>query len=302
MPAAEQDKPATELVRFVRDNQKAGLKDAQIRQIAVKAGWDSTAVDDAISYVRVNAAPTPEPTGATEQKKKGAEAISAAVNVPTNAPPPGVAAPPTSQQATPAQPETPTATIPDSAAVVPLTKEPAARPAGGVGVVKGSGPYEYKIGEGDVLQISVYGEPGASVQSVVVRPDGRITVPLVKEVSVAGLTPPQLETILSEQLSPLIRAPDVTVVVAQINSKKIYLTGALKREGILPYTYRMTVMQAISEAGGLTDYAKRKKIYVLRNQDGKQLQLPFDYDAVLKGRRMELNIPLVPGDQIVVPN
>jgi polysaccharide export outer membrane protein len=160
---------------------------------------------------------------------------------------------------------------------------------------------EYLIGEGDVLQISVYGEPTASVAGATVRPDGRISMPLVKDILVAGLTPSQVETIMQAQLSKAIRAPDVTVIVSQINSKKIFLTGAVKREGPLKYTYRMTVLQAISEAGGLTDYAKRKKIYILHTENGKLNRLPFDYTAVLKGEQLGQNIVLSAGDTIVVP-
>ena len=139
------------------------------------------------------------------------------------------------------------------------------------------------------------------LQSATVRPDGKISMPLIKEVAVAGLTPAQVEATIQEQLSKIIRAPDVTVIVAQINSKKIFLTGAVKREGPLKYTYRMTVLQAISEAGGLTDYAKRKNIYVLHNENGRQYRLPFNYISVLKGESMEQNIMLSPGDTIVVP-
>jgi polysaccharide export outer membrane protein len=163
-------------------------------------------------------------------------------------------------------------------------------------------PDDYLIGAGDLLQVSVWKEPDASVPSAVVRPDGKISMPLLKEVSVAGLTPTQTEKLIASELARFINGADVTVVVAQINSKKIYAIGAVKKEGPIPYTYRMSVMQAISEAGGLTDYAKRKKIYVLRNEGGRQYKLAFDYDAVLKGERMELNIPLSPGDTLVVPH
>ena len=104
-------------------------------------------------------------------------------------------------------------------------------------------------------------------------------------------------------LSKQIRAADVTVIVSGINSKKVFFVGGgVKKEGPIPYTYRMTIMQGLSEAGGLTDYAKRKKIYVLRNENGRQYKLAFDYDAVLRGEHMELNLPLLPGDTIVVPN
>lgn len=161
---------------------------------------------------------------------------------------------------------------------------------------------EYQIGEGDVLQISVWGEPAASVPSVVVRPDGKISMPLLNDVRVAGLTPAQAEKLITDGLANMIKAANVTVMVAQINSKKIYLLGAVKKEGTIPYSYRITVLQALSEAGGLTEYAKRKKIYVMRNENGQEHRLPFDYDAVVKGQHMELNISLLPGDTIVVPH
>jgi polysaccharide export outer membrane protein len=162
---------------------------------------------------------------------------------------------------------------------------------------------EYQIGEGDVLQVSVWGEAAASVPSVVVRPDGMISMPLIKDVKVSGMTPAEAEKTITELLSKQIRAADVTVIVSGIHSKKVFFVGGgIKKEGPIPYTYRMTIMQGISEAGGLSDYAKRKKIYVLRNENGRQYKLPFDYDAVLKGERMELNLPLLPGDTIVVPN
>ncbi|HZS70291.1 MAG TPA: polysaccharide biosynthesis/export family protein [Candidatus Acidoferrum sp.] len=163
-------------------------------------------------------------------------------------------------------------------------------------------PDDYQIGAGDTLQISVWKEPEASVANAVVRPDGKIGMPLLKEVEVVGLTPREAEKIITSRLSKYIPAADVTVVVSGINSKKIYIVGAVKKEGPIPYTYRMTVLQALSEAGGLNDYAKRKKIYVLRTENGKEYKLPFDYDAVLKGERMELNIPLLPNDTVVVPH
>jgi len=163
-------------------------------------------------------------------------------------------------------------------------------------------PYDYKIGAGDVLQISVWKEPDASVPSVVVRPDGMISLPLVKDVSVLGLTPKRAEATIAEELRRFITDADVTLVVAEINSKKVYLVGALKKEGPVAYTYRMSVIQAISEGGGLTDYAKRKKIYVLRNEDGRQTRVPFNYDAVIKGEHMEMNIALLPDDTVVVPH
>lgn len=163
-------------------------------------------------------------------------------------------------------------------------------------------PEDYRIGAGDVLQIMVWKEPEASVPSVVVRPDGKIAMPLLKDVEVVGLTPREAERLITDRLSKLITAADVTVVVTQINSKKIFLVGAVRREGPVPMQYRMSILQAISEAGGLTDYAKRKKIYLLRTENGKQYRFPFDYEAVIKGEHMEQNIWVAPEDTIVVPH
>ncbi len=129
-----------------------------------------------------------------------------------------------------------------------------------------------------------------------------ISMPLTKELRVVGLTPTEAANLITEKLVKQIQEPDVTVIVTGMVSKKIYANGAgVKREGPIPYTYAMTIMQAISEAGGLSDYAKRKKIYVLRNVNGKQTMFPFDYDAVLKGEHMDLNIIMVPGDVLVAP-
>jgi polysaccharide export outer membrane protein len=162
-------------------------------------------------------------------------------------------------------------------------------------------PPDYRIGAGDVLQVVVWKEPDASVPAAMVRSDGRITLPLVKEIYVLGLTPAELERSLTEKLGKYVVGADVTVVPSQIVSNKIYLIGGVRREGPVVLSRSMTVLQAITEAGGVTDYAKTKRIYVLRNQDGKQVRLPFDYNAVIKGERIEQNITLMPDDTVVVP-
>jgi polysaccharide biosynthesis/export protein len=163
-------------------------------------------------------------------------------------------------------------------------------------------PDDYQIGAGDTLQVSVWKEPDVTVPSVVVRPDGRITVPLIKEVQVAGLTPREAEKIITEGLTKFIADANVTVVVAAINSKKIYVIGAVRKEGTLPYTYGMSVLQALSEAGGLTDYARRRKIYVLRSESGREYRLDFNYEEAVKGERMDQNITLLAGDTVVIPH
>jgi polysaccharide export outer membrane protein len=282
LPAQDQAKaPAKELTQYIRDAQKAGLKDAEIQQSAVKSGWPEQLVTEALTYIRSSASAAPakvDPPAATS---------------PT--------APKTIVEDKPAS-DKPVAL---AASVSPNASDAVPDPTVGVkpAVTNRGVPDEYRIGEGDVLGISVWGEPAASVASVVVRPDGIISMPLIKDVRVAGMTPAEAEKTITDLLSKQIRAADVTVIVSGINSKKVFFVGGgVKKEGPLQYSYRMTIMQGISEAGGLTDYAKKKKIYVLRNENGRQYKLPFDYDAVLRGERMELNLLLLPGDTIVVPN
>jgi polysaccharide export outer membrane protein len=159
----------------------------------------------------------------------------------------------------------------------------------------------YRIGPGDVLAIVVRKEPDASADSVVVRSDGAITVPILKEVAASGLSPSELEKTLTEQYARFIREPDVTVVVKEIHSEKVFVVGAVRNEGPVSVSTPLTALQAIAAAGGLTDYAKKSKITILRVQDGKQVRIPFDYSAVVKGSAPDRNIYLNPGDTIIVP-
>jgi len=282
LPAQEQAKvPAKELTQYIKDAQKAGLKDPDIQQSAVKSGWPEQLVTEALTYLHAAESGAPAKTDPAAS--------------------PATATPKTAVE------DKPAADKPAALANLEPRNTTAAEPEPTVGVKPAAPnrgvPDEYKIGEGDVLGISVWGEPAASVNSVVVRPDGIISMPLIKDVRVAGMTPAEAEKTITDLLSKQIRAADVTVIVSGINSKKVFFVGGgVKKEGPIAYTYRMTIMQGISEAGGLTDYAKRKKIYVLRNENGRQYKLPFDYDAVLRGEHMELNLPLLPGDTIVVPN
>lgn len=178
----------------------------------------------------------------------------------------------------------------------------ATAPAAGGGTTTRSVTDDYRIGSGDTLQISVWREPEVSVPSVVVRADGRVTMPLIKEVSVGGLSVAQAEATITEALRKYITEANVTVVVATTNSKKVYVIGAVKKEGPLAYTYGMSVIQALSEAGGLTDYARRKRIYILRSENGREYRLDFNYEEVVRGERMSQNVMLLAGDTVVVPN
>ena len=161
-------------------------------------------------------------------------------------------------------------------------------------------PNDYIIGEQDALMITVWKEKEIS-GGVVVRPDGKITVPLVGEIKVVGMTPVQLQDLLVERLKPFVTVPQVSVAVTQINSRKVYLIGQAAREGSFTINSSTTVLQVITQAGGLKDFAKRKKIYILRNQGQKQTRFSFDYDAVIRGNKTDQNILLQPGDTIVVP-
>ena len=159
----------------------------------------------------------------------------------------------------------------------------------------------YRIGAGDVLRISVWREPEVSVDGVTVRSDGKISLPLIKEVFALDVAPSDLETVLTREFSRYINNPAVTVIVREINSQKIYLVGGVVRPGSLPLRTPMTVLQVLAEAGGLTDYAKRKRIYILRKDGDQESRLQFNYEAVLKGENPEQNIPVRAGDTIVVP-
>jgi len=181
---------------------------------------------------------------------------------------------------------------------------PAAAQASGSGVESRENrgiPEQYIIGEGDVLQVSVWKEPEASLGSVVVRADGKITMPFIKEIVVAGLSPAQAEQEVTARLKPFITEPDVTIVVREVHSKKIYLVGAVRRTGAVELRYPMTVLQAITEAGGLTDFAKRKNIYILRTQNGTQQKLPFNYQEAIRGDARVQNYWLMPNDMVIVP-
>jgi polysaccharide export outer membrane protein len=162
-------------------------------------------------------------------------------------------------------------------------------------------PDKFIIGEGDVLQVSVWKEPDASVASMVVRADGKITVPFIKEIMVTGMTAAQAEEIIAAKLKPFITDPDVTVVVREVHSKKIYLVGALRKTGAVEMNHPMTVLQALTEAGGPNDFAKKKDIYVLRTSKGSQVKLPFNYDAAIKGEQAGKDYWLMPNDMVVLP-
>jgi len=158
----------------------------------------------------------------------------------------------------------------------------------------------YEIGADDQLNISVWNEANIS-RTVPVRPDGKISLPLINDVQATGLTPMQLAMSIAEKLKKFIADPQVTVIVTGINSRRYYIVGEMNRAGAFPLLPNMTVLQALSSAGGFTQFANQKSIYVLRILEGKSVKFPFNYKEVIKGNHPEQNIVLKPGDTIVVP-
>src|SRR5579862_6750449 len=155
------------------------------------------------------------------------------------------------------------------------------------------GRSDYVIGPDDTLRISVWKEPDMSV-NLPVRPDGKISMPLLDDVQAAGMTPMQLGASIREKLKKYIEDPRVTVVVTAMNSQRIYVLGEVIHTGAMPLLPGMTVLQALSSAG-FTQFANLKSIYLLRVIDGKQTKMPFNYKDAIKGRSMQQNITLKPG-------
>jgi|SRR5271166_4645133 len=159
----------------------------------------------------------------------------------------------------------------------------------------------YVIGAEDVISVDVWKEPEMS-KTVPVRPDGMISLPLIGEIKAAGYTPVQLQGILADSMKKMISDPQVTVVVDKIGSLNFNIVGEVNRPGYFPLTRRMTVLDAIAMAGGFKDFAKIKKVYVLRTAaNGTQERLPFNYKQVIAGKNPQQNIELQPRDTIVVP-
>lgn len=163
---------------------------------------------------------------------------------------------------------------------------------------KPSNETEYKIGPQDVLQIDVWKEPEFT-RTIPVRPDGKVSLPLLNDVQAAGLTAMQLAGNIREGLTKYLNNPQVTVTVSQINSRRVFVTGEVAKAGALPLLPGMTALQALSSSGGFTQFAREKGIYILRNENGKQVKVPYSYKDVLKGKKED--IPLQPGDVVVVP-
>jgi len=161
-------------------------------------------------------------------------------------------------------------------------------------------PADYVIGPDDQLSIIYWREKDLSAD-VVVRPDGMISLPLLNDVSAAGLTPDQLRVAVTQGATKFVEEPTVSVVVKAINSRKVFITGQVGKPGPYQLGGPTTVLQLIATAGGIAEYADKKKIVVVRRENGKERTLRFNYSDVVKGKNLVQNIELKPGDSIIVP-
>lgn len=159
---------------------------------------------------------------------------------------------------------------------------------------------DYQIGVGDVLEIQVWKEPDLT-RIVPVRPDGKISFPLLDDLQAEGLTPLQLKKTLTKKLKGFLSSPSVTVLVSEINSYRIYVMGEVLTQGEIPLKSKTTLLQAISMAGGFTAFAHRNDIIVVRNNGKKDVRIAVRYDRILNGKSPEQNLILEPGDTIIVP-
>ena len=171
----------------------------------------------------------------------------------------------------------------NEAEVTPATKDP-----------------NYIIGPEDELNVNVWRESDVS-RSVPVRPDGKISLPLLDDVRASGLTPMQLGAEITARLKKFMADPQVTIIVTRVNSQRIYIVGEVGRAGAFPLVPNMTVLEALASAGGCSIFAKQTKIYILRLENGREVRRPFNFKEVLSGQHMEQNVLLKPGDTIVVP-
>lgn len=161
-------------------------------------------------------------------------------------------------------------------------------------------PPGYVIGLQDVLSIVFWHEKEMS-SDVTVRPDGKISLPLVNEIQAAGYTPEQLRAKINEVASKFVQDPNASVVVKEIRSRNVFITGAVNKPGTIPLMTDMNVLQLIALAGGLQEYSDSKNILIIRTENGRQQYFKFNYKDIVNQKHVEQNIILKPGDTVVVP-
>ena len=160
-------------------------------------------------------------------------------------------------------------------------------------------PKGYVIGPEDILSIVVWREKDMSWE-VVVRPDGKISLPLLNDVQAAGYTPEQLAEIVEKTAAKYVSDSDATVIVKAINSRKVFVLGEVAKPGAFPLTSEMNVLQLIASVGGLLEYADKSNILILRHENGRERRLRFNYKEVLEGKNLQQNIMLQPGDTVLI--
>jgi polysaccharide export outer membrane protein len=184
---------------------------------------------------------------------------------------------------------------PPAARVDPVASAPAPNAPKGI-----APPTDYVIGPDDQLSVVFWRDKDMSAD-VTVRPDGKITLPLLNDIQAAGLSPDQLREKVTDQAKRYVEDPQPTIVVRMINSRKVFITGQVAKPGPYSLMAPTTVLQLISMAGGLTEYAHGKKISIMRTENGRQIAYHFNYNDIAAGKNMRQNIELKPGDTVVVP-
>ena len=203
-------------------------------------------------------------------------------------------------QQKPAAPQPKPVAAPPQTPATPPNGNPAKPPAGVTIPAGVATPPDYVIGPDDVLTVVFWREKDLS-GDVAVRPDGMITLPLLNDVKATGLTPEQLRDELTKAAEKFVEVPSVTVVVKEINSRNVFVTGMVGKSGPFPLTGPTTVMQMLAMAGGVHEFADTKNITILRTENGRQIALRFNYNDVKKRKNLKQNIELKPGDTIIVP-
>ena len=183
----------------------------------------------------------------------------------------------------------------------PPNAAPAPPSNGASGAVTASMPAGYVIGTDDVLSVVFWRDKDMSADAVTVRPDGKISLPLLNDVQAAGYTPDQLRVTLVQAASRFVDEPNATVLVKEIHSRKVFITGNVAKPAIYPLSGEMNVLQLIAQAGGLLEYADAEKIVVIRSENGPAKYLTFNYKDVVKRKNIQQNVLLKPGDTVVVP-
>lgn len=161
-------------------------------------------------------------------------------------------------------------------------------------------PDEYRVGPPDVLGIGIWKQPELSLPSATVRPDGKISMPLLGDIEVDGLTTREIKEVITERIKEYVSDPEVTVVILQVNNPIVFILGEVNRPGPIPLRQNTTILQAIAIAGGFTSFADKDDIYVLRREGEKDYRFRFNYEKVVKGKGNERNIFVKSGDIIVV--